>query len=299
MTAKWSVFTTCYDNICPTDSPDISNIFDDSCSELDDGLDDIFLQVHQEILQEEDEEKKRKEQATVGPVVGVQRDHQPPIQGNDGGPTIERTDVDKGVVSFFASPSDGTVVPHVIVRKFPGPAGVLPPITREELRLINKKEALAKPLFEKVANYATSSQDLVALESSRKGKPGQQEMAPSRVPWKRLTQRLGLDAKDESDPLNSVNISWIRRMAPAFPPETRIPLLIAVVYGTLDLGPARKLRHKTPSVRLMDPTGSLVAAFSSGFLEAFGSNMVPGTAVAIQNVMHIKYFPIILFATLT
>ncbi|CAL8142098.1 unnamed protein product [Orchesella dallaii] len=184
---------------------------------------------------------------------------------------------------FLSQESVHDLVP--VKRKFPGPAGLLPELNNEEILLL---DSAPHPLCQKVTRIVketsfktretkekvTRSNDLVVGRNLRL----------SKAPWRCLLQTLGLNLQDENSLLNLMNIRLVRTKVRRFPGTVNVPFLVAVIRDEMEKFPAKeKVTSKTPSCKLMDPSGTIVAAVDPNFVEAFASKIMPGTAIALQN----------------
>ncbi|ODM98821.1 hypothetical protein Ocin01_07865 [Orchesella cincta] len=171
-------------------------------------------------------------------------------------------------------------------RTFPGPAGLLPTLNTEEIKLLDSEP---HPLCQKVFRIvkesslkteATKEKSVVGSKPSGGGR----KLMINKAPWRTLLQKLDLNLNDENSLLHLLNIRWVRTKVKRFPGTVNVPFLVAVVRDEVEiLTTNEKGGSKNLSCRLMDPSGTIVAAISSSFVEAFATKIIPGTAVAFRN----------------
>jgi hypothetical protein len=208
--------------------------------------------------------------------------------------------------AFFANWDNDDVSSYekrlkTLKRRFPGPAGLLPIIPLEEVKHLSDAD---HPLSQHISKIISS--DLLLQKQQNESSPAAAGLiSPEREihrinkrPWRELIRVLKLNPKDPIGLLSLMNIRWVKRTVCRHPVTTKIPFLALVVQEEPELlglssnkrtirGSSAKeasKKRKNPSIKLMDPTGSIVAAMDAKFVEKFGHELAPGTAIAVKNV---------------
>jgi hypothetical protein len=218
-----------------------------------------------------------------------------------------RSSVDKSREAFFENWDNDGISSYekrlsTMKRRFPGPAGLLPIIPIDQVKHLSDAD---HPISQHFTKIISSELILEKRQSESSSRPTIELISPERQihrinkqPWRELIRVLQLNPKDPQGVLSLMNIRWVKRIACRLPSTTRIPFLALVVREAPKLigNPKRSSSNHiskigcSPSVKLMDPTGSIVAAMGSKFMVDFGHELVPGTAIAFHDVSTIFYF---------
>jgi len=176
-----------------------------------------------------------------------------------------------------------------VVRRFPGPAGVLPKLKSTELQQLNDTHNQCSQAIASLIAECIRPVDEVSIPSPMQIK--QKDPVPEhekefyfhRAPWKALQEHLSMNPEDPNCKLSKMTIKWTKKHVFKNPSALKVPFVAAIVEEEPELL-RNKGKIKTSTVKLMDPSGSLVAAMDSGFVDSYGKSLIPGTAVALMNV---------------
>jgi len=180
-----------------------------------------------------------------------------------------------------------------IKRRFPGPAGLLPAVSREEIKYVDDSDHplsqhISKIISADIMLQRQQAESLVAVTQDT----DREILRINKKPWRELIKTLQLNPKDPIGLISLMNIRWVKNVVCHHPITTKIPFLALVIQEEPEIlsGCNKKRkgtkdgRKKNPSIKFMDPTGSIVAAMDVKFVEAFASQLAPGTALAVKNV---------------
>jgi hypothetical protein len=183
-----------------------------------------------------------------------------------------------------------------IKRAFPGPAGLLPSLSRRETSQLSDSSSQLSQEISKIISsdlYRIRNANGPDLKIDLNSDTDTDILRMNKGPWRELLRELNIDSEDAQGLTSLMNISWIVKDVAKYPVTTRIPFLALVVEEEPQLVAIRKrvrdLKRKNPSIKLMDKTGVIVAAMDKKFVEMYGAELVPGTAIAVQNVSNLNY----------
>lgn len=186
--------------------------------------------------------------------------------------------------SFFEQTPPNDPTTRTVKQRFPGPAGKLPVISRDQLQTLNQTTNPSRRLFEKVSSTATAnSQKRSRMSSFYEGNRAFLKSAP----WKLLLGQLGVQLKDKRSLPAQLNIAWIRRFAKRFTTDTIIPILFGVLHSGVNQPSRRSPRLRSETVRVYDGSGTILLGLSPSFLAEYGKLLGAGSAICLTNVnMH-------------
>ncbi|OXA46686.1 uncharacterized protein LOC110855947 [Folsomia candida] len=191
-------------------------------------------------------------------------------------------------------------------QRFPGPAGLLPVLRPDEAPLLqNPSSDLRKQISNIISagvrlsknNSSPSKWSDTVSESTLGGKKTRNLSPPGRNqevykmdkrPWRELVKHLHLNPNDPDGILNKMNVDWLKNASLTI--ETKIPFLALVVKEEPEVLAEKQAlsgKQKNPSLRLMDCSGSIVAALDSAFVEEYASELSAGTGIAVKNARFI------------
>ncbi len=276
--------------------------------DMDDGYDDIFSQIDENNIKSVSKDRPVPLCRPQGVDVNIQNYNRNHGRGDSNISKKNISNTEKSPFKrnaicetspFFSSQNTNASSAPPMKRRFPGPAGLLPHQRNEGPQSISLP---TQPVLRKTSK-SKSSENLLNLSFNSSspipfrrlttpirppkgaGRTNNNDVLLSKAPWKTLTETLSLNQKDDNDLLNNLNIKWVRTKGRGCSGMMKIPFLAVVVQSEMEVASyKKKLRYKNPGVRLMDPSGTITAAFSSQFVEAFGDKIVPGTALALRNV---------------
>ncbi|KAF4528545.1 hypothetical protein B566_EDAN017083 [Ephemera danica] len=149
------------------------------------------------------------------------------------------------------------------LRKFPGPAGLLPQLNHS---------ILGSETREPDKSIACEIQNIPSVSSQSQPNP------VSGNTWQEATRVLQVRPGDESCPLGRYTLAWVRQMAVARRlPQHRVPFLL-VGLKFLDTG------TKDPSVTLQDPSGDMRGILHHELWAEYSIQLLPGSVLALRQV---------------